>query len=338
MNVRTGHRWWVPALVTAFAVLAAACSDDSGSSSEGGGDGDIVISGSSTVEPISSLVAEQFAAANDVGISVDGPGTGDGFELFCAGETDISDASRPIKDEEAEACEANGIEYTELLVGIDGLSVLTNPANEALECLDFAGIYALVGPESIGFSDWSDATELADELGSEYGGDFPDASLDITGPGEESGTYDTFVEFVIEDEAEERGLAEEEIATRPDYTSSPNDNVIIDGISGSDSAFGWVGFAFFVENSDSVKAFEVADPETGECVAPSDETIASGEYPLSRDLFIYVNDASAVDDQAVVNYIDFYLSDEGYADVAEAGYVQLTDEAWAETQTTWASR
>ena len=340
MKFRSSRLRWLPAVLVAFALLAAACGDDSDSSSDGGGsDGDIVVSGSSTVEPISSLVAEQFSADNaGIGISVDGPGTGDGFELFCNGETDISDASRPIEDEEAESCEANGIDYTELRIGIDGLSVLTSPANNALECIDFAGIYALVGPESIDFSTWADAGDLADEVGSEYGGDFPDAPLDITGPGEESGTYDTFVELVIEDTAEAQGLSEEEFATRPDYVSSPNDNVIIDGINGSDSSFGWVGYAYFIENQDTVKALEVADPESGECVAPTDETIASGEYPLARDLFIYVNNARADESQGVADYVDFYLGDTGYEDVAEAGYVQLTEEAWAETQASWAAR
>jgi phosphate transport system substrate-binding protein len=338
VKLRTSRLRWLPALLAAFALLAAACGDDSGSSAGGGTTGNIVISGSSTVEPISSLVAEQFSAENDVGISVDGPGTGDGFELFCNGETDISDASRPIEDEEAEVCAANDIEFTELRVGIDGLSVLTSQANDALECLDFAGIYALVGPESIGFSDWSDAADLADTVGSEYGADFPDAPLDITGPGEESGTYDTFVEFIVEDIAEEQGLAEEEFATRPDYISSPNDNVIIDGITGSDNSFGWVGYAFYIENQDNVRAFEVADPETGECVAPTAETIAAGDYPLSRDLFVYVNNGRAAENQALVDFVDFYLSDAGFEDVAEAGYVQLTDEAWAETQATWEGR
>ena len=114
--------------------------------------------------------------------------------------------------------------------------------------------------------------------------------------------------------------------------------MIIDGISGSDTSFGWVGYAFYVENEDVVKAFEVADPETGECVAPTDETIASGDYPLARPLFIYVNNTKADENQAVADYVDFYVSDVGYEDVAEAGYVQLTEEAWAETQAAWAGR
>ena len=204
-------------------------------------------------------------------------------------------------------------------------------------CLDFEAIYALVGPESIGFANWSDATALADELGSEYGADLPSAPLDVTGPGEESGTYDTFVEFIVEDYEEERGLGEEEIATRPDYVSSPNDNVIIEGISGSASSFGWVGYAFFVENQDAVSAFEIADPESGECVAPTDETIADGTYPLSRDLFIYVNKDKAAENDALASFVDHYVGDVGLEKAAEAGYVQLTDEDWAATGEAWTS-
>lgn len=344
MKFRSSRLAWLLSLLAVFALVTAACGDDSessggGAGTDGGSSGSIVISGSSTVEPISSLVAEQFSSENPgVSVSVDGPGTGDGFELFCSGETDISDASRPIKDEEAAVCEENGIEYTELQVGIDGLSVITSQNNDALECIDFAGIYALVGPESTGFSTWADASELADTVGSEYGGDFPDAPLDVTGPGEESGTYDTFVEFIVEDIGEAQGVPEEEFATRPDYTSSPNDNVIIDGITGSDSSFGWVGYAFFEENQDTVKALQVADPESGECVEPTPDTIAAGEYPLSRPLFIYVNNAKAAENTALVDYVDFYVGDAGYEDVAEAGYVQLTEEAWAETGAAWEGR
>ena len=210
-------RWtWLLALLAVFSLFAAACGDDDDDGGGGGGaaegdggepvSGEIVISGSSTVEPISSLVAEQFSGDNpDVSVSVDGPGTGDGFELFCNGETDISDASRPIDEDEIAACEANGIEFVELRVGIDGITVLTNPANEEVECIDFPGIYALIGPESEGFANWSDATELASTVGSQYGDQFPDAPLDITGPGEESGTYDAMVSIASADIAEAQG-------------------------------------------------------------------------------------------------------------------------------------
>jgi len=328
----------VTVLLLGLALVAAACgSDDSGGSSassdgEGGGaQGDaIVVSGSSTVEPISALVAEQFSAANDgFAVAVDGPGTGTGFERFCSGETDISDASRTIKDEEAAICEEAGIEYTELLIAIDGLSVLTSVNNDAVSCLNFEDLYALVGPESLGVENWADAQELAAELGSST--TLPDASLSVFGPGEESGTFDSFVEIVIEDIAEARG---QDPTTRPDYDSSANDRVIIEGIAGSDTSLGWVGYAFFVENSDTVAALEV-DGGDG-CVAPTDETISSNEYPISRNLYIYVNNDKAATNPALVDFVDYYLSAEGIANVSMAGYVQLADSDLETTRSTWA--
>ncbi len=333
----------------AVSLLATACgggtdadpgtdteSTDTGSTdgaAEGGDlSGSITVSGSSTVEPISALNAELFAEQNPgVAISVEGPGTGDGFEKFCAGETDISDASRPIKDEEAEACAAAGIEYTELKVAIDGLSILTNPANDAVECLDFAALYALTGPESDGFSNWSDAAALASELGSSS--TLPDAPLTVTGPGEESGTYDTYVELVIEEFNEDRGA---DAATRSDYQASANDNVIVQGITGDETALGWVGYAFFVENADALKALEV-DGGDG-CVEPTDETLASGEYPLARDLYIYVNNAKADEKPELQAFIDFFLSDEGIASVSEVGYVQLAEADLEATRSAWSGR
>jgi phosphate transport system substrate-binding protein len=305
------------------------------SAAGGGGEavsGSVVVSGSSTVEPISVIVGEKFKAANpDAGVTVDGPGTGDGFQLFCNGETDISDASRPISDEEIAACEGNGIEYTELKVGIDGLTVATNPANDAVECLDVPALYALIGPESEGIDNWSGANELATEVGSAYTS-LPDADLVISGPGEESGTYDTFVEFAIADLAEERGQDE---ATRADYNSSPNDNVIVQGIEGSDTSLGWVGFAYYEAEKDRMKALGV---DTGDgCVVPTPETIADGSYGFSRPLFIYVNNAKAAENSAVKAFVDLYLSEEGLASVTEAGYVALPDDEWAASQDTWAA-
>lgn len=197
------------------------------------------------------------------------------------------------------------------------------------DCLGFADLYALVGPESQGFSTWSDANDLAAEVGAEHA-PYPDAELVITGPGEESGTFDTFVELVIEPIAEERG---EDTTTRPDYTSSPNDNVIIEGVASSPGSLGWVGYAFFTENRQQVEPFAVDGGEG--CVEPTDETIADGTYALSRPLFIYVNNEEATDDDAVEAYVDFYLSDEGLTSVAEAGYVQLTDSEWSETVEIW---
>ena len=316
-------------------------SDENGGNGEGTAGGRVVISGSSTVEPISSIVAEDFAAAIDgFDYSVDGPGTGDGFALFCNGETDISNASRPISDEEIAACEEAGIPYVELKVAVDGISVLTSPANDAVSCLSFTDLYALLGPESQGFDNWSEANDLADELAADLGDEFgaantpyPDAALEVTAPGEESGTYDSFLELVFEDIAEGR---EAEPVARADYTASADDNVIIEGIAGSEGSLGWVGFAFYEENADSVKALEV-DGGDG-CVAPTAETIASNEYPISRDLFIYVNADKAAENDALAAFVDYYLSDDGIAAVEEAGYVPLTADALDETRAAWDGR
>lgn len=335
---------WLLALLMAFSLVAAACGDDDGTNAdtdaiEDGGDdsgpgdgasGTVNISGSSTVEPISAAVAEKFEEVEpDVVVNVDGPGTGDGFVLFCDGETDISDASRAIKEEESQACEDNGVDFIELKVGIDGLSVLTNPANETVECLSFVDLYALSGPESQGFENWTDAQAIAGELESTT--ELPDAPLDITAPGEESGTYDSYVEIVLEGLAEERG---QEPQTRPDYQSSGDDNIIIQGIEGSDSSFGWVGFAFAQGAGDAVKQIAVSEEPGGECVAPTPETIADNSYPISRPLFIYVNAANVEDNPALAAYVDYYVGD-GITAVEDVGYVALTDDELGATESAW---
>ncbi len=301
-----------------------------------GGDlsGEIVVSGSSTVEPISIAVAESFSAENsDVNTQVSGPGTGDGFLLFCAGETDISDASRAIKDEEAEICAEAGIEFVEIKVAVDGIAVMTSPENTAVECLAFGDLYALVGPESTGFGNWSDANELAVEAGGNGG--LPDAELVISAPGTESGTYDSFLEIVFGDIAEER--AQEE-TTRPDYSSAADDNVIIETIETNPSSFGWVGYAYAAEAGDLVRLIPISEEAGGECIEPTAETIASNEYPISRDLFIYVNKAKAAENPALVAFVDHYLSFGLDEAVAEVGYVELTDEAKAEAIAAWDAR
>ena len=322
-------------LALSTALVAVACGD-SGATEGDGVSGEVVVSGSSTVEPISALNAEKFKDANpDVDISVDGPGTGDGFELFCNGETDLSDASRPIDvEEEVPACKKNGIEFIELKVAIDGLSVITSVENGDVECLGFHDLYALLGPESEGFDSWSDANDLGEEIGATHV-PYPDASLDVTAPGEESGTFDSFAEIVMEDIAyEERKIPEDDPVIRPDYQASPNDNVIIEGISGSPSSLGWVGYAFFVQNESVVKAIPIED-ESGNCVEPTPETISAGEYPIARDLYIYVNKANLEGNDALHAYIDFYLSDEGLASVSETGYVDLAPEDVEATKTVW---
>ena len=294
--------------------------------------GEVFVTGSSTVEPISVLVSElaDERSGGELAVTVEGPGTGDGFAKFCSGEADISDASRPIKDEEAAICAEAGIEFVELEVAIDGLTVATSPNNAEVECLDVPALYALVGPESEGFTNWSDAQALATELGSTV--TLPDAELLITGPGPESGTYDTFVEFAIADFAEERGAEE---TTRVDYTQSPNDNVIVEGIEQTDSSLGWIGYAFYAAEEDRMKAIAI-DAGDG-CVAPTPETIGDGSYPFSRSLYIYVSTTAMAENPAVASYVDLYLSSEGAALVGEAGYVNVPEDRQAAAADAWAA-
>jgi phosphate transport system substrate-binding protein len=329
---------WLP-VILAFGVVAAACGgDDDDADADTGSDGgsasgSINISGSSTVEPISSLAAEAFQSENgDVEIAVDGPGTGDGFELFCDGETDISDASRAIEDDEAAACEANGIEYVELQVAYDGMAVMTSADNEDVECLSFADLYALIGPEAEGVANWSDAAPIAGELGSTT--ELPDADLELTGPGTESGTYDSFIEIALEGIAEQRG---QEATTRTDYASSADDNTIVANIEASPSSLGWVGFAFAENAGESVRSIAISEEPGGDCVEPSAEAISDGSYPLSRPLFIYVNTAKAEENEALSQFVDFYI--ENLPEFVEGGgYVTMPEAEVEATTSAWTDR
>jgi phosphate transport system substrate-binding protein len=305
-----------------------------GASAPAGVSASINVSGSSTVEPVTTAVAEAFAAQNaDFKYTVEGPGTGDGFKRFCKGETDISDASRKIKQEEADACAAAGIQYVELKIAYDGMTVMTAPTNDAVTCLSFPDLYALIGPESTGFTKWSDAQALATELGSNT--QFPAADLVITAPGEESGTYDSFVELVITPIATARS---KDAAARADYQSSPNDNVIIEGIANNPTSLGWVGFAYAQENTDKIKELQVAKEANGTCVAPSQETISDGSYPLSRSLYLYVNKAKAAANAAVVAFVDYYLTDGTISTVLKTvPYVNLPQTELDASRSTWES-
>ncbi|MEA2433985.1 MAG: phosphate transport system substrate-binding protein [Actinomycetota bacterium] len=324
--------------VAAIAVGVGACGGSGGPTGGPAGaaaiSGELTISGSSTVEPITSLVAEKFQADNqDVSISVNGPGTTDGFALFCEGKTQISDASREIEPEEVDACKKAGIDFIELKIGIDGITVLTSPDNDAVDCLDFNDLYALLGPESEGFENWSDANSLGEKLGASHT-PYPDAPLVVTGPGEESGTWGSFIDLALKGIGEGRGL--DEVTTRPDYQSSPNDNVIIQGIEGSPSSLGWVGFAYYEQTGGATKAIAI-DGGDG-CIEPTTQTIEDRSYPLSRDLYIYVNSKEAESNDAVAAFVDYYLSDQGLASVQEVGYVSQPDEELAATQEAWDSR
>jgi phosphate transport system substrate-binding protein len=341
----------IAALAIATTVLVAACGGpaatptaaptaaQTAAPTAAGVSGQIFVSGSSTVQPISEAVSEDFRAANpNFGFTVEGPGTGPGFTLFCSGQSDVSDASRKIKDAEAQACTGAGIEYTELKIAYDGITVMTHPDTPA-DCLTKADLYALFGPESDTFANWSDAQALATELGSTT--TLPDVALQITAPGEESGTYDAFLELSgIITTGTERGKFDDThpAALRlpgPNYTASPDDNVIVAGVEAGAGSLGFVGFAYFEGAGTQAKAIAI-DGGSG-CVAPTIETIADGTYPLSRGLYIYPNNQKAADNPAVSAWVDFYLSDAGIANVTDVGYVALPAAELQATRDAWAA-
>jgi phosphate transport system substrate-binding protein len=260
------------------------------------------------VFPITEAVAEEFGKLHDVDVTVGISGTGGGFEKFCNGETDFSDASRPIKeDDEAEglACAANGIEYVEFEVAYDGLSVVVNPSNDFAECLTVEQLNAIWAPEST-VNNWNQVDPS-----------FPDQDLTLYGPGTDSGTFDYFTDEINGEEG----------ASRADYTASEDDNVLVQGIAGDDNALGYFGFAYYVENEDKLKVLGV-DSGAG-CVVPSQETIESGEYaPLSRPLYVYVT-KEALERPEVAEFMRFYLT-EGPDLAVEVGYVKSPQESYDE--------
>jgi len=272
--------------------------------------GEFLISGSSTVFPIVNKQAEEFGAANPgVAIAVEGPGSGDGAKLFCAGDIPVGNASRQYKDAELEECTANGIEFIELRRAIDGISVVTSAENDAIDCLSFDQLYALISDEAIGFTSWADANDLLADMGSSAG-ELPDAQLDIFAPGQESGTFDSFQEIVIEGVAKGKtGLdadGREFFAdVRLDYNSSPDDNIIIEGVSGNQYSLGWVGYAFAKEAAEAgdAKLVNVSKDAGGECVTPTPESIAAADFPISRFLYTYVNAGTVANDPAPVGRV-----------------------------------
>jgi phosphate transport system substrate-binding protein len=282
----------------------AACSRD-----EGGADaavaGAIEADGSSTVYPITEAVAEEFQIQNpDARVTVAFTGTGGGFQRFCSGETDISNASRPISDSERAACTAAGIDFIEMPVAWDGLSVVVNPGNTALQCLTLAELKKLWEPNST-VTTWRD---LKPEL--------PAERISLYGPGTDSGTFDYFT-------AEVNGA---EGASRADYQASEDDNILVQGVSGDANSLGYFGYAYYVENQSRLKVLGV-DGGSG-CVVPSDQTIADSSYPLSRPLFIYVKRAS-LERPVVAEFVRFYM-DNAPDLVPSTGYHALDGSAYQE--------
>ncbi len=291
-------------LVGIVALLAAVACGSDAESDPGALSGTIEVDGSSTVFPVSEAVAEEFHKLNPgVNVNVGISGTGGGFKRFTAGEIDISDASRLMKESEAAAAADNGITYLALRVGTDGLSVVVSPANDFVECLTVEELKRVWEPGST-IKSWS-----------EVRAGFPDRPLRLYGADTDSGTFDYFTEEIVG----------EVQASRSDYTASADDNVLVQGIGGDRNALGYFGFAYYTENRDKVKVVAI---DAGEgCVTPTAETIESGEYkPLSRPLFIYVNEES-LDRPEVRAFVEFYLTNAASL-VREVGYVALADEVY----------
>jgi phosphate transport system substrate-binding protein len=301
----------VAAVVIPAALLLAACggSDDSATPAETTSapaatstlSGEIRIDGSSTVAPLSAAAGELFKAENpDVNVSVGTSGTGGGFAKFCAGETDISNASRPIKDEEAETCAAAGIEFTRIDVANDALTVVVSKENDWATCLTVEELNKIWAPEAEGkITNWSQVRA-----------GFPDVKLDLHAPGTDSGTFDYFTEVINGDGG----------ASRTDFSPSEDDNIIVQGVQGSAGGMGYFGLSYFNENSDTLTAVEI-DGGAG-CVASTSENAQAGIYvPLARPLFIYANNASAQKPE-VISFLDFYVV-EGDAIANKALFIPL---------------
>ena len=273
--------------------------------------GRIEADGSSTVGPFTTAAAERFRGVQpDVEVTVGISGTGGGFERFCAGETDLSNASRAIKEEEIAACEEAGIEYLEFRMVNDGLAVVVNDENDWVDCLTVDQLHAIWGPDAEGRIDsWDDVDPS-----------FPAERLLLAGPGTDSGTFDYFT-------GEVNG---EEGASRSDYTASEDDNVIVQAVGGELGGLGYFGLSYVEENSDSLRAVPIEN-EAGECVEPSVETVQDGSYsPLGRPLFVYAKQESFARPE-VQAFVQYML--DRNTEIAEAAlYVPLTDEQLADAQ------
>ena len=328
-TLSSGQRRWLLLLITglaAFALVTVACGGGGGSSSApteaaGGSSesdseesayadlsGEIRIDGSSTVFPIAEAMAEEFGYVSDVRVNVAFSGTGGGFEKFCRGETQISDASRPIKDKEVNACAENGIDdIVEIQVAIDALTVMVHPDNDFAQCMTVMELNQAFSAD--GAKKWSDIRA-----------EWPDKDIVAYSPGADSGTFDYFNEAIIE--------AVEGANHRGDGTPSEDDNILALGIGRDKNAIGYFGFAYFLEAGQGLQAVSVDDGNG--CVAPSFEAALSGEYtPLSRPLFIYTRASLLAERPEVAAFVEFFL-DQSDAIVPEVGYVTMPAELLAE--------
>ncbi len=292
-------------ILTSLFILGIVAACGSGENSSGAESSEILIDGSSTVFPISQAVAEEFRKDRpEIQIPVGISGTGGGFKRFVTGETDISDASRPIKDSERATAAANGIEFTEFSIAFDGISVAVSSSNDFATCLTTDELKKI----------WETGSTI--DNWNQVRSEFPNKPLRLYGPDTDSGTFDYFT-------AEVNG---KEDASRSDYTASSDDNVLVQGVSGDQGGMGYFGFAYYAENTEILKVLSI-DTGVG-CVAPSIATIRDGSYlPLSRPVFIYVNNSS-LQRPEVHDFIKYYLSnvselaeEVGYIGLPEADYV-----------------
>jgi phosphate transport system substrate-binding protein len=300
-------------------VLASCGGQNPESQSPGDGDqetalsGEVRVDGSSTVQPLTAAAGELFKEQESgVNVSVGTSGTGGGFQKFCAGETDISDASRPIKDESPEApdCEKNGVDYAEIQVANDALTVVVNKENDWVDCLTVDQLKKM----------WEPGAEKKITTWKQVDPKFPAEKLDLYGPGTDSGTFDYFTDEINGEEG----------ASRADYNASEDDNVLVQGVSGSTGALGYFGYSYFEENTDKLKAVKI-DGGSG-CVEPSSETAQAGDYtPLARPLFIYVSKKAYADKPHVKAFVDYYVKSD--AEISElAKFIPLSDEQRTEAE------
>ena len=303
--------WFALAASAILALGVAACGGDDDDGGGGNLSGDIRVDGSSTVAPLTEAIAEEFSAENpDVNVTVGTSGTGGGFEKFCAGETDISDASRAIEPEEETACQANGIGYEAIQVANDALTVVVNP-NNPVTCLTVDQLKQVWEPKSA-LDNWSQIQGLQPSF---------DSELALYSPGTDSGTFDFFTEAINGEEGAQRTAGVNDIGE--------DDNATVTGVGGAEGGMGYFGYSFYQENQDTVKALEI-DGGNG-CVAPSPQTAQDGSYtPLSRPLYVYPSDR-ALQNEAVDEFLRFYL-DNINAVAEQVGFIPLTDQQLQESK------
>ncbi|MEG9328153.1 PstS family phosphate ABC transporter substrate-binding protein [Salinimicrobium catena] len=292
-------------LITAVTLSLASC----GNNKKDKGTSSINIDGSSTVYPVTEAIAEEYRAVDrDVDVTIGVSGTGGGFQKFGRGETDISNASRPIKEDEKKIAQQNNIDFVELEVAYDGLAVVVNPENDWVDCFTVEQLRKIWEPGAQGkITHWNQINP-----------EWPNEEIHLFGPGVASGTFDYFTEAIVGESGSSRG----------DYTASEDDNVLVQGVSGDKYGLGFFGLAYFEENSDKLRMVAVDGGEG--CVEPSTETVSDGSYaPLSRPLYVYVNSSSVQNNPKVVDFMNFYL-DEAPTLLKDVGYVPLTPEEYKE--------